>query len=47
MCQEKTKIIQNLETKPGNDPLQSAGSRNLFYPIIIMLQIFTEYSAIL
>ena len=45
MCHKK-KLIQILETKAGNDPPQSAGSRTLFYPIIIMLQIFTEDSVI-
>ena len=32
--------------KPGTDSPQSAGSRTLFYPISIMLQIFTEDSVI-
>ena len=28
--------------KPGTDPPQSAASRTVFYPISIMLQIFTD-----
>ena len=28
--------------KPGTDPPQSAGLRTLFYPISIMVQIFTK-----
>ena len=46
-CIIKTKLIQVLETKPGNDPSQSAGSRTLSYPVSIMLQMFTENSVIL
>ena len=46
-CVIKTKLIHISETKPGNDPSQSAGSRTLSYPVSIMLQIFTENSVIL
>ena len=47
MWHRKKKNNTKLETKPGRDHVQSAGSRNLSYPIIIMLQLFTEYSVIL
>ena len=44
---QKRKLTQISGTKPGSDPLQSAGSRALFYPISIMPQISTEDSGIL
>ena len=47
MCQKKNKNNTKFRDQTGNDPPQSARSTNLFYPIIIMLQIFTEYSVIL
>ena len=45
MCHKK----ENLHKfqAPGIEPTQSSGSRTLFYPISIMLQIFTEDSVIL
>ena len=42
----KTKLIQILETKPVNSLSQSTRSRTLSYPVSIMLQSFTENSAI-
>ena len=45
VLKKKTNI--SFRVKPGSDRLQSAGSKSLFYPISIMLQIFTEYSVIL
>ena len=42
MFHRKRKLTQISGAKPGSDPLQSAGSRALFYPISIMPQISTE-----
>ena len=47
MRHKKKKANINIRAKPGTDHPQSAGWRTLFYPISIMLQVFTEDSLIL
>ena len=47
MLHRKRKLTQISGTKPGSDPLKSAGSRALFYPLRIMPEISTEDSGIL
>ena len=47
MFHGKRKLTLILGAKPGLDPLQSAGSRALFYLISIMRQISTKDSGIL
>ena len=41
MCHKKEKLT-NFRGKSGTGTPESAGSRTLFYPISIMLQIFPE-----
>ena len=41
---KKRELTQISATTPGTDQPQSVGSRTLFYPISIMLQIFIEDS---
>ena len=47
MFHGKRKLTKISGAKPGSDPLQSAGSRALFYSISIMSQISTEDSGII
>ena len=47
MFHVKRKLTKISVTKPGSHPLQSAGSRALFYPISIMPQFSTKDSGIL
>ena len=47
MWHNKKKLAELLGAKSGTDPPQNAGSRTLFYPISIMLRIFTKYSMML
>ena len=47
MFHGQRKLTKISGAKPGSDPLQSAGSRALFYPISIMPQISTKDSGIL
>ena len=44
MCHKKRKLTEISRAKSGTSTPQSAESRALFYPISIMLQIFTEDS---
>ena len=47
MFHGKRKVSQISGAKPGSDPLESAGSRALFYPISIMPQICTKHSGVI
>ena len=47
MCHKKRKLTKISGAKSGTGTPKSTGSRTLFYPISIMLQIFTEDSVIL
>ena len=46
MCHKKQKLTQILGTKLRTEPSEYAGPKTSFYPISIMLQIFTANSII-